>query len=99
MMGGRPVAPLTRSQRVSNRQFKAARPRIFLTPQLNSVIQWPQIPVSEGSMSVNIIFVAMVLVVSLLHAASAGAQGNADAGKKLWAGNTLFCENCHGPEG
>ncbi len=50
-------------------------------------------------MSMKIVFVAMVLVVSLLHAASAGAQGNADAGKKLWAGNTLFCENCHGPEG
>lgn len=47
----------------------------------------------------NIVFVAMVLVVSLLHAASAGAQGNADVGKKLWAGNTLFCKNCHGPEG
>jgi mono/diheme cytochrome c family protein len=47
----------------------------------------------------NIVFVAMVLVVSLLHAADAGAQGNADAGKKLWAGNTLQCRNCHGAVG
>jgi mono/diheme cytochrome c family protein len=47
----------------------------------------------------NIVFVATLLAVSLLHTASAGAQGNADAGKKLWTGNTLFCRNCHGTEG
>jgi mono/diheme cytochrome c family protein len=47
----------------------------------------------------NIVSIAMALVVSLLHATSAGAQGNADAGKKLWAGNTLQCRNCHGNGG
>ena len=47
----------------------------------------------------NIVIVAMVLVVSLVNAAVARAQGNADAGKKLWAGNTLQCRNCHGTEG
>jgi hypothetical protein len=34
-------------------------------------------------LGLNTIFAAMVLVVSLLHAASAGAQGSADAGEKL----------------
>ena len=41
----------------------------------------------------------MMVGVALSLPAAAAAQGNADAGKKLWAGNTLFCENCHGPEG
>ena len=45
------------------------------------------------------VFVAMLLAVSLWHAASAWAQGNADAGKILWAGNTLQCRNCHGAAG
>ena len=45
------------------------------------------------------VFVAMLLVVSLLHAASAWAQGNAETGKTLWAGNTLQCRNCHGAAG
>jgi len=47
----------------------------------------------------RIVFVAMLLVLSLLHAASAAAQGNAEAGKTLWAGNTLQCRNCHGAAG
>jgi len=47
----------------------------------------------------RIVFVAMLLVVSLLNAASVWAQGNAETGKTLWAGNTLQCRNCHGPAG
>lgn len=47
----------------------------------------------------NIVVIAMVLVVSLVHVSTAAAQGNAEAGRKLWAGNTLECGNCHGTEG
>ena len=47
----------------------------------------------------NIVVLATALIVSLLHAAGASAQGNAEAGRKLWAGNTLQCRNCHGTEG
>ena len=47
----------------------------------------------------NVVVLAMVLVVSLMHASNAAAQGNAEAGRKLWAGNTLECNNCHGTEG
>lgn len=47
----------------------------------------------------KIVFVAMLLVVSLLRAASASAQGNAETGKTLWAGNTQQCRNCHGAAG
>ncbi len=42
---------------------------------------------------------AILLVVCLMHAAGAWAQGNADTGKTLWAGNTLQCRNCHGNAG
>ena len=45
----------------------------------------------------NIVFAAMVFVFSLLHAAGAAAQDNADAGKKVWAG--AYCHYCHGNEG
>ena len=47
----------------------------------------------------QLVFVAIVLVLSLLHAEAAGAQGSADAGRALWAGNTLECNYCHGDEG
>ena len=47
----------------------------------------------------NIVVLAMVLASSLMLASSAAAQGNAEAGRKLWAGNTLECSNCHGTEG
>ena len=41
---------------------------------------------------------AIVLVASLVSATVALAQGNAEAGKKYWTGNTR-CRNCHGTEG
>lgn len=47
----------------------------------------------------NIVFVSMVLLVSLLHVASAAAQGNAEAGKALWTGDVTECRNCHGAAG
>jgi mono/diheme cytochrome c family protein len=50
-------------------------------------------------MTTHTVSIAMALAVSLLSAVQAGAQGNAEAGKKLWAGNTLQCRNCHGTEG
>jgi mono/diheme cytochrome c family protein len=42
---------------------------------------------------------AMVGVMSLMYASSTAAQGNVEVGRKLWAGNTLECNNCHGTEG
>lgn len=47
----------------------------------------------------HLVFVAMVLVISMLHVGTASAQGDADAGRTLWAGNRLQCNNCHGDEG
>ena len=47
----------------------------------------------------HFVFVAMVLVISLLQAETAQAQGNAEAGEQLWAGNAIECSNCHGEEG
>jgi mono/diheme cytochrome c family protein len=47
----------------------------------------------------SVVLAAMVLVVSLILPGVAGAQGNADAGRKLWAGNTVECGNCHGAVG
>ena len=47
----------------------------------------------------HFVFVAMVLVISLLQAETAWAQGNAEAGEQLWAGNAIECSNCHGEEG
>ena len=46
-----------------------------------------------------IIPIAMLVLVSLTHAASAAAQGNAETGKSLWEGNAQYCRNCHGDEG
>ena len=47
----------------------------------------------------HFVFVAMVLVFSLVQAEAAWAQGNAEAGQELWAGNAIQCSNCHGEEG
>jgi mono/diheme cytochrome c family protein len=47
----------------------------------------------------KIVVPAMVLAVSLLSAAAAFAQGNAEAGKKLWTAGIPQCRNCHGLEG
>jgi mono/diheme cytochrome c family protein len=47
----------------------------------------------------NIVVTAMVLASALVLSSPAAAQGNAQAGQKLWAGNTLECRNCHGAEG
>jgi mono/diheme cytochrome c family protein len=47
----------------------------------------------------HIVFAAMVLLASLVHAASAAAQGNPEAGHTLWTGNVTECRNCHGDAG
>jgi mono/diheme cytochrome c family protein len=47
----------------------------------------------------NIVIRAMALVVCLFAATAAFAQGNAEAGKKLWGSNTQYCSRCHGTEG
>ena len=46
----------------------------------------------------NIVIPAMVLIVFLSNPAAASAQGDAEAGKAYWTGNTQ-CDNCHGSEG
>ena len=47
----------------------------------------------------NIVTVAIVLASSVVLASNAAAQGNAEAGRKLWAGNTIECQYCHGTNG
>ena len=47
----------------------------------------------------HIVFAAMVLLASLVHAANAAAQGDAEAGRTLWTGNVTECRNCHGDAG
>ena len=47
----------------------------------------------------HVVLVALLLFVPLLHAASAAAQGNVEAGKNLWTGIDLWCQHCHGPDG
>lgn len=44
-------------------------------------------------------FVAMLFALFLLLASGAAAQGDAAAGKTLWAGPTIQCRNCHGAAG
>jgi mono/diheme cytochrome c family protein len=47
----------------------------------------------------HIVFAAMVFLAFLVHAASAAAQGNPEAGQTLWTGNVTECRNCHGDAG
>jgi len=47
----------------------------------------------------RLVFGGLFLVVALVHAQSAAAQGNAESGKKLWESVDARCRDCHGLKG